>query len=121
VSDATKVNPQTAVTGLIERIASTVLKTYEIERLLKSGAGHRFSLAAHQLVSAIETQPLKIGFECVLSLQPELLDGKPLPEIYKVRVTGEAAYERPVWRLNELTDVTVESHQTGMPSAFSDL
>ena len=121
MSDATKSTPQAVIAGLIERIASTVLKTYEIERLLKSGAGHRFSLAAHQLVSASETQPLKIAFECVLSLQAELLAGKPRPEFYKVRVTGEAAYERPVWRLNELTDVTVESHQTGVPSAFSDL
>lgn len=101
-------NPDEVVDELIGRITAIVMRTYEVEQLLPRGTEERLSLAAHELVSAISTDTGHIDFSCELTLQaPEACSS------FLVKVRGQAAYESPVWRINEIYDVVVDPLDRG--------
>jgi hypothetical protein len=107
-------DPNLVVDELIERIAAIVMRTYEVEQLLPKGSDERLSLAAHELISAISTDAGRIDFSCELTLETQ--DGR---SSFLVKVRGQAAYESPLWRINEIDDVVVDpldrgSTQTGL-------
>jgi len=101
-------NPNSVVDELIDRIAAIVLRTYEVEQLLPQGSKERLSLAAHELISAISTDTGRIDFSCELTLEaPQRCSS------FLVKVQGQAAYESPVWRINEIYDVVVDPLDRG--------
>jgi len=105
-------NPTSVVDELIGRIAAIVLRTYEVEQLLPRDSKERLSLAAHELISAISTDTGRIDFSCELTLEaPERCSS------FLVKVQGQAAYESPVWRINEIYDVVVDPLDRGSTQA----
>ena len=108
-------NPSAVVDELIQRITSIVLRTYEVKQLLPGDGVERLSLARHELVSAIATDTGHIDFSCELLLKA---DGQR--SSFLVKVQGQAAYETPVWRINEIYDVVVDPLDRG-DSGFAGL
>lgn len=108
-------NPSVVIDELIRRITSIVLRTYEVEQLLPGDSIERLSLASHELVSAVSTDTGHIDFACEL-----LLKSEERRSSFLVKVRGQAAYETPVWRINEIYDVVVDPQDRG-DSGFSDL
>jgi hypothetical protein len=109
------VNPSVVVDELIHRITSIVLRTYEVEQLLPSDSVERLSLASHELISAVSTDTGHIEFSCEL-----LLKADEKRSSFLVKVQGRAAYETPMWRINEIDDVVVDPQDRG-DSGFSAL
>ncbi|SFU28247.1 hypothetical protein SAMN05216350_10167 [Polaromonas sp. YR568] len=109
------VNPSVVVDELIQRITSIVLRTYEVEQLLPEGNSESLSLASHELVSAVATDTGQIDFSCEL-----LLKAEERRSSFLVKVQGQAAYETPVWRINEIYDVVVDPLDRG-DSGFAGL
>jgi hypothetical protein len=101
-------NPNQVVDELIGRITAIVMRTYEVEQLLPRGSGDRLSLAAHELISAISTDTGHIDFSCELTLE-----ARERCSSFLVKVQGQAAYESPVWRINEIYDVVVDPLDRG--------
>jgi hypothetical protein len=101
-------NPDSVVAELIGRIAAIVMRTYEVEQLLPRGCEHRLSLADHELVSAISTDAGRIDFSCELTLE-----ARERGSSFLVKVQGQAAYESPVWRINEIYEVVVDPLDRG--------
>jgi hypothetical protein len=101
-------NPNSVVDELIERIAAIVMRTYEVEQLLPKDSPERLSLAAHELISAISTDTGRIDFSCELTLE-----AAERRSSFLVKVQGQAAYESPVWRINEIYDVVVDPLDRG--------
>lgn len=101
-------NPNSVVDELIGRITAIVLRTYEVEQLLPQGSEEQLSLAAHELISAISTDTGQIDFSCELTLEaPERGSS------FLVKVRGQAAYESPLWRINEIYEVAVDPLDRG--------
>ncbi len=109
------VNPSVVIDELIQRITSIVLRTYEVEQLLPQGSTERLSLARHELISAVSTDTGHIDFSCEL-----LLKADEQRSSFLVKVRGQAGYETPVWRINEIYDVVVDPLDRG-DSEFADL
>jgi len=109
------VNPSVVVDELIQRITAIVLRTYEVEQLLPGDSVERLSLARHELVSAVSTDTGSIDFSCEL-----LLKAEEQRSSFLVKVQGQAAYETPVWRINEIYDVVVDPLDRG-DSGFAGL
>jgi hypothetical protein len=101
-------NPNSVVDELIERIAAIVMRTYEVEQLLPQDSEERLSLAAHELISAISTDTGQIDFSCELTLETTERRSS-----FLVKVQGQAAYESPVWRINEIHEVVVDPLDRG--------
>ena len=108
-------NPDSVVDDLIHRITEIVLRTYEVDQLLPSESAERLSLAAHELVSAISTDNGEIEFSCELTLVAH-----ERRSAFLVKVQGQAAYETPIWRVNEIYEVVVDPLDRG-DSLFTDL
>jgi hypothetical protein len=101
-------NPNSVVDELIGRITAIVMRTYEVEQLLPRDSEEKLSLAAHELISAISTDMGQIDFSCELTLRaPERCSS------FLVKVRGQAAYESPMWRINEIYDVIVDPLDRG--------
>lgn len=109
------VNPSIVIDELINRITAIVLRTYEVEQLLPRDSAERLSLASHELISAVSTDTGHIDFSCEL-----LLKAEERKSSFLVKVRGRAAYETPMWRINEIDDVVVDPQDRG-DSGFSDL
>lgn len=105
-------NPNSVVDELIGRITAIVMRTYEVEQLLPRDSKERLSLAGHELISAISTDAGRIDFSCELTL--EALERS---SSFLVKVRGQAAYESPVWRINEIYDVVVDPVDRGATAA----
>ncbi len=108
-------NPNSVVDELIGRIAAIVMRTYEVEQLLPRDSTERLSLAAHELISAISTDTGQIDFSCELTLE-----AVERCSSFLVKVQGQAAYESPVWRINEIYEVVVDPLDRG-PTGFDSL
>lgn len=108
-------NPNSVVDDLISRITAIVLRTYEVDQLLPPESAERLSLAGHELVSAISTDTGQIDFSCELTLAAH-----ERKSAFLVRVQGQAAYETPIWRINEIYNVVVDPLDRG-DSLFTDL
>ncbi|MCZ8254224.1 MAG: hypothetical protein O9327_00915 [Polaromonas sp.] len=109
------VNPSDVIDDLIHRITSIVLRTYEVEQLLPDDGGERLSLASHELISAVSTDMGHIEFSCELLLKADARRSS-----FLVKVQGRAAYETPIWRINEIDDVVVDPQDRG-DSGFAGL
>lgn len=109
------VHPSVVIDELIPRITSIVLRTYEVEQLLPGDSAERLSLARHELVSAVSTNTGHIDFSCEL-----LLKADERRSSFLVKVQGQAAYETPMWRINEIYDVVVDPLDRG-DSGFASL
>jgi hypothetical protein len=101
-------NPYQVVDELIARITAIVMRTYEVEQLLPRESGEQLSLAGHELISAISTDTGHIDFSCELTLETSERCSS-----FLVKVQGQAAYESPVWRINEIYDVVVDPMDRG--------
>jgi hypothetical protein len=101
-------NPNQVVDELIGRITAIVMRTYEVEQLLPRDSGQQLSLAAHELISAISMDTGYIDFSCELTLET-----RERCSSFLVKVQGQAAYESPVWRINEIYDVAVDPLDRG--------
>jgi len=101
-------NPTQVVDELIGRIAAIVMRTYEVEQLLPGENEERLSLAGHELISAISTDTGHIDFSCELTLET-----RERCSSFLVKVQGQAAYEGPMWRINEIYDVVVDPLDRG--------
>jgi hypothetical protein len=108
-------NPNSVVDDLISRITAIVLRTYEVDQLLPPESDERLSLAGHELVSAISTDTGQIEFFCELTLA-----ARERKSAFLVKVQGQAAYETPIWRINEIYNVVVDPLDRGN-SLFTDL
>lgn len=108
-------NPSVVIDELIPRITSIVLRTYEVEQLLPDDSNERLSLARYELVSAVSTGTGHIDFSCKL-----LLKADEQHSSFLVKVQGQAAYETPVWRINEIYDLVVDPLDRG-DSGFAGL
>jgi len=114
-------DPIHIIRGLADRITVVVVRTFEVDQLLKPGTDDRFARVAFEILSAVQTKPKHVEFSCALMLQAERSNGDKLPNSYRVKVSGEAAFESPVWRLNEIFDVVVDPLDRGDQSGFSPL
>jgi len=101
-------NPNQVVDELIGRVTAIVLRTYEVEQLLPAGSEEPLSLAGHELISAISTDTGHIDFSCELTLET-----RERCSSFLVKVQGQAAYESPMWRINEIYDVVVDPLDRG--------
>lgn len=105
-------NPNLVVDELIGRITAIVMRTYEVEQLLPRDIEERLSLANHELISAISTDAGRIDFSCELTLE-----ARQRGSSFLVKVRGQAGYESPVWRINEIYDVVVDPLDRGATGA----
>lgn len=101
-------NPHLVVDELIGRITAIVLRTYEVKQLLPRDSKEGLSLAAHELISAISTDAGRIDFSCELTLEAAERGSS-----FLIKVQGQAAYESPVWRINEIYEVVVDPMDRG--------
>ena len=114
-------DPELIIRGLIDRITVIVVRTFEVDQLLKPGTGHRFARVDFSITRAVHTGPLEVEFASDLILQAERANGELLPNSYLVKVTGQSAFESPVWRINEIFDVVVDPIDRGDHSGYAPL
>ncbi len=101
----------TVILGLVERITSIVLKTYEVQHLLLTVAATDFVRSDFHLNSVCSDGLQGVTFECVLTLEAEFSGGTRLPDFYEIAVTGEAVFESPAWDVQQIVRVIAPSQQ----------
>ncbi len=114
-------DPELIIRNLIDRITVIVVRTYEVDQLLKPDTGDRFTRVDFRITRAVHTSALEVEFACDLILQAERANGQSLPNSYLVKVTGQSAFESPVWRINEIFDVLVDPIDRGDHSGYAPL
>ena len=97
--------------GLVDRISTVVLKTYEVQQMLQTVSASSFVRTGFHVNRAENVGLENILFECVLTLEAERSSGDPLPNSYQVGVWGELCFESPAWELLQILEVRAPAQQ----------
>ncbi|MDO9405818.1 MAG: hypothetical protein Q7T87_17440 [Polaromonas sp.] len=114
-------DPTQIIRQLIDRITVIAVRTYEVEQLLPVGGGQHFRRVGYDIETAAYTPTGTIEFACQLTLQAQGPAGERLPSAYQVAVSGYAAFESPIWHINEIIDVVADPIDRGDHSDFAAL